>query len=72
MPNSIGGIGLLDFRGFDPRSYSDEYPACSWGLISCRIMPRIGAAHIGPVPIVAFKRAFLSSPKGMEPLELGI
>ena len=26
----LGGISLFDFAGFDPESYSEKYPMCSW------------------------------------------
>lgn len=94
----LGGVSLFDMSQFDPETYSQEYPLCSWtefipfrndwehavwieidraavansvilasDLLSrwkkeeaCRhtIMPGLEAAHLGPLPITAFKRAF--------------
>lgn len=96
---SLGGVSLFDFDYFEPDSYLEEYPLCSWrefvpfrkcwdvavwieidrecvssNLISASdlleqwksnkaykhtIMPRIEAAHLGPLPQTAFERVFL-------------
>jgi hypothetical protein len=95
----LGGVSLFDFDQFDPESYSEKYPSCSWAYfvphhlawgcavwieidreqIAIRfisganllakqkaeqafrhaIMPHIEAAHLGLIPVAAFKQAFL-------------
>ena len=99
---SIGGVSLFDFRDFDSKGYSNEYPISSWrefvpyrsawaetiwievdvselmaGFISGReildrwkmeqatnrLMPLIEAAHIGALPIKAFRQVLYVSKK---------